>query len=54
MVDEYKAKGVEPPLSEVMAEPIIQMLMKSDGITMGTLLPLIEEASDKVQKQDAA
>ena len=52
--DIYTSKGEEPKLSEVMDDPIIRLIMKSDGVSLGALLPLIEEISLKVAKQESA
>lgn len=54
MPDTYKKSGTEPPLDELMDDPIIRLVMKSDGVSLGALLPLIEEVSGKVRKETAA
>lgn len=54
MAEDYSKSGAEPPVNELVDDPIIRLIMKSDGVTLGALLPLIEEASDKVQKQRKA
>lgn len=53
MVD-YSKSGVEPHISEMIDDPIMKLLMKSDGISLGALLPLIEEVSGKMSRQVSA
>lgn len=48
---DYTRRGEEPKINDMMADPIVKLLMKSDGVSLGALLPLIEEVSDKVQKE---
>lgn len=50
--NDYTRRGEEPGLHEMMDDPIIKLLMKSDGVSIGALLPLIEEVSDKVGRDD--
>ncbi len=38
----YAVAGVEPPLSEVLDDPIVHLLMARDGVTRGNLELLIE------------
>lgn len=45
---DYSKAGKEPPINEMMEDPIMKLLMKSDGVSLGALLPLIEGVSDKV------
>lgn len=54
MAEDYSVSGKEPELQEVMSDPIVRMLMKSDGVSEGALRPLIKEVSAKVQEEDAA
>lgn len=49
---DYTRRGEEPQLHEVMDDPIVKLLMKSDGVSIGALLPLIEEVSDKMQAEE--
>lgn len=49
---DYSKAGKEPSISEMIEDPIVKLLMKSDGISLGALLPLIEEASDKMSKME--
>jgi hypothetical protein len=39
----FKADG-EPPLSELLADPILHLLMERDGISLADLERLIESA----------
>jgi hypothetical protein len=39
----FKADG-EPPLSELLADPILHLLMERDGISLSELERLIESA----------
>jgi hypothetical protein len=48
---DFTRRGEEPQIAEMMEDPIMKLLMKSDGVSIGALLPLIEEVSDKVQKE---
>lgn len=48
---DYTRRGEEPPISDMMEDPIMKLLMKSDGVSIGALLPLIEEVSGKVQER---
>lgn len=48
---DYTRRGEEPPISDMMEDPIMKLLMKSDGVSIGALLPLIEAVSDKVQER---
>lgn len=47
-VSDYSKAGAEPSIHEMIDDPIMKLLMKSDGVSLGALLPLIEEVSDKV------
>lgn len=40
MVD-YSVSGTEPPLREVMDDPIVKMLMKRDGVSADVLAETI-------------
>lgn len=48
---DFTRRGEEPQIAEMMEDPIMKLLMKSDGVSIGALLPLIEEVSDKVHKE---
>lgn len=52
MKPDYTRRGEEPHIAEMMDDPIMKLLMKSDGVSIGALLPLIEEVSDKVAKEE--
>lgn len=51
---DYTRRGEEPQIDDMMEDPIMKLLMKSDGVSIGALLPLIEEVSDKVQEKISA
>lgn len=44
---DYSKAGQEPMINELIDDPIIKLLMKSDGVSLGALLPLIEGVMDK-------
>lgn len=44
MKKDYSKSGIEPTIAEVIDDPIIKLVMKSDGVSLGALLPLIEQA----------
>lgn len=50
----YTRRGEEPHIADMMDDPIMKLLMKSDGVSIGALLPLIEQVSDKVQEKSSA
>lgn len=52
--EEYTRRGEEPQIADMMDDPIMKLLMKSDGVSIGALLPLIEQVSDKVQERSSA
>ena len=41
--------GEEPPLAEVMDDPIVRALMAIDGVTVSALHTLVEEAKARLQ-----
>jgi hypothetical protein len=43
----FKADG-EPPLSELLADPILHLLLERDGISLAELQRLIESARRKL------
>lgn len=51
---DYTRRGEEPHIAEMMDDPIVKLLMKSDGVSVGALLPLIEQVSGKVQENYSA
>ncbi|MCH2546441.1 MAG: hypothetical protein MK052_02365 [Alphaproteobacteria bacterium] len=51
---DYTRRGEEPEIKDMIDDPIMKLLMKSDGVSIGALLPLIEEVSDKVQEKSTA
>lgn len=51
---DYTQRGEEPQIHDMMEDPIMKLLMKSDGVSIGALLPLIEQVSDKVQERSSA
>ena len=50
----YEKSGIEPNLDELMEDPIVQLLMESDGVSMSTLMPLIAEISGHMQLRTTA
>jgi hypothetical protein len=36
---EYPPAGVEPPLAEVLSDPIVHLLMRADHLVPGEILP---------------
>jgi len=49
----FKADG-EPPLSELLADPILHLLLERDGISLAELQRLIESARRRGQLDPAA
>jgi hypothetical protein len=45
----YCNGGVEPPLDEVMADPIIHRLMARDGVALDSLNSLIDEVRGRLR-----
>ena len=50
---DYSKAGAEPSINEMIDDPIMKLLMKSDGVSLGALLPLIEGVSDKVVRMQS-
>jgi len=50
MADEMFS-GLEPALQEMMGDPIVQMLMKRDGVNKDALVPLLEQAAEFVHNR---
>lgn len=48
---QYVKAGEEPELQEMMDDPIIRLVMKSDGVSMGALQPLLQETREKMQQR---
>ena len=44
--------ALEPSLSDIFKDPIIQMLMKKDGVSKTDLMPVLKAASRKILKSD--
>ena len=42
--DAYARGGHEPPLEEVLGDPIVRALMRSDGVTPGEVRRVLDEA----------
>lgn len=49
---DYSKAGQEPLINELIEDPIVKLLMKSDGVSLGALLPLIEGVMDKTYSTD--
>ena len=45
----YCSGGIEPPLDEVMADPIIHRLMARDGVAVDSLNSLIDEVRGRLR-----
>ena len=43
---------LEPSLSDIFKDPIIQMLMKKDGVSKTDLMPVLKAASKKILKSE--
>lgn len=39
----YEKAITEPPLAELFDDPIVQLLMKRDGVVMSDLQPMLEQ-----------
>lgn len=48
MSDSYAAAGVEPPLNEAMADAVVRMVMRRDGLTAEDVWRVIEAARRRV------
>ena len=44
MADETRHRSAEPPLAELLEDPITHTLMRHDGVTMDELLQVIDDA----------
>ena len=40
----YARGGIEPPLEEVLGDPIVRALMRSDGVAPGEVRRVLDEA----------
>lgn len=47
-VDSYYGDGAEPPLGEVIADPVVRSLMDSDGVGVENLMAIIADAQAKL------
>lgn len=45
MRPDYAHAGVEPPIDELLNDPITQAVMHYDGVTQEALAPLLPETS---------
>jgi len=43
----FRADG-EPPLSELLADPVLQLLIKRDGISLDELRRLIDDLRERL------
>lgn len=46
--DSYFLDGAEPPLGEVLDDPMVRSLMNSDGVNVEMLMAVIAEARRKL------
>ena len=44
----HKTSIHEPPLDELFADPIIQLLMKQDGVMERDLHPMLERLAERI------
>jgi hypothetical protein len=49
-VARYRHSGTEPPLDEVLLEPVIRLMMKRDNVTEDQLLHFIRIASRHINR----
>ena len=49
----YADGGVEPPLDDLFADPVMHALMRSDGVSSGTLRDLVGVARDVIKRRAA-
>lgn len=47
----YDPLALEPSLREVLKDPIIQLIMKKDGVSSKELIPVLKEAANKLTKK---
>jgi hypothetical protein len=47
----YRQAGIEPPLAEMLADPIVRTLMKHDSISDETIIRVIADARAKRVKK---
>jgi hypothetical protein len=48
----YAHAGVEPPLFEVMADPIVHAVMRRDGVTGEELIALLRRAAAAINDRE--
>jgi hypothetical protein len=46
----WSGPGIEPPLCEVLADPIVQAVMRRDGVTPSALKSVIAGAQHRLRK----
>jgi hypothetical protein len=46
----YHQSGLEPPLDEVLADPIVHLILRRDRIDVGILLQYVDEARSRLQR----
>ena len=51
--DAYLGAGNEPPLAEVLAEPIVRAVMERDSVSEATLINVIENARHAIERHAA-
>jgi hypothetical protein len=49
MAHDYRQAGAEPSLQEVLVDPIVHLVMRSDRIAMADLIRALEEARDRLR-----
>jgi hypothetical protein len=54
MSDFYQNAGCEPPLEELLTDPMVKLLLKRDGIDPADLRRYLCSIREKLQRPDAA
>jgi hypothetical protein len=52
MSHRYQEGGVEPPLEELLVDPIVRLVLRRDHISVGDLFRYIDEARDRLLDED--
>jgi len=49
----YASGGIEPPLSEVLSDPIVHAVMRRDGVTREELIAVTQRAASAIKARNA-
>ena len=49
--DLWRQAGIEPPLADVLRDPVVQAVMRRDGVTPDELLRVIAEAQAQLRRR---